>query len=148
MRLAYRERPAQAAALSCAPFAVFVVVVRQGYILLLRAPGSDAFQVPSGAVEADEDLTTAALRELRGASGEFEVSDLRCFSATKVAYDPLLPDLLSIGFVCRYRSGVVVPGDDMANSELRWVQADEAATMPLVVPSAPELLREAVAALR
>lgn len=143
--VADRRKPRR---LSCAPLGVFVVVVRSNdEVLLLRAPGEERYEVPNGAVEAREDPTDAARRELHEEVGSIEVGELVCFSARTVVYDPLLPDLVSIGFVCRYESGEPVPGDDMAGSEVRWMGLGEAASVRLAVPESPDVVAAAVAAL-
>ncbi len=133
----------------CAPFAVYVVLFDHAdRVLLLRAPGNEAFEVISGAVEAGENLVDAAKRELREEAGNLEVSEPVCFAADKVTYDSLLPSLISVGFACRYRSGDLVPGDDMAGSEFRWCAADEAASTPVFIPSITDWYARALAVVR
>jgi catechol 2,3-dioxygenase-like lactoylglutathione lyase family enzyme/8-oxo-dGTP pyrophosphatase MutT (NUDIX family) len=144
--VADRRKPRRFA---CSPMGVFVVVFDdEDRALVLRPPGDDRFQVPNGAVEADEDPADAARRELVEEAGPIATGPLWCFSAYSVDYDDLLPRLTSIGFVTRYVSGTPLAGDDMLGSEVRWAGLDELAPKTLFIPGDPERLRQALRVLR
>lgn len=143
--VADRRKPRRFA---CAPMGVFVVVAdEQDRVLVLRPPDDDRFQVPNGAVEADEDPVDAARRELAEEAGPVETGPLACFAAYAVDYDELLPRLVSMGFVTRYVSGTPVAGDDMLGSEVHWATLDELTPDTLFIPSDPQQLRQALAVL-
>lgn len=140
--------PVKARRFACAPVGVFVMVVdSEDRFLLLRAPDRPTFEVPSGAVEAGEDLEQAARRELAEETGAVQVGPLSCIHAYTVPYHPRLPPLVSVGFVARLQSGTVVPGDDMAGGEVRWagVPEVESGEVRVSVPTDTALFARALA---
>ena len=62
-------------------------------------------------------------------------------------FDAAVPVMLSIAYVATYLGGDVVPGSDMAMSDVRWasVAEIERGEVSLLVPSQPWLFRRAVA---
>ena len=57
-------------------------------------------------------------------------------------YDDSVTHMLSLAFVASYDGGEVVPGDDMAGSEVRWASLEEVRSLPSLIPnSRPSLVR-------
>ena len=62
-------------------------------------------------------------------------------------FDSAIPAMLSIDYVATYLGGDVVPGSDMAMSDIRWAGIDEIerGEVGLVTPTQPWLFRRALA---
>jgi 8-oxo-dGTP pyrophosphatase MutT (NUDIX family) len=116
---------------ACTPAAVLAFVVDERERLLLLscpdkrdAPGK--WEVVNGALEAGETLLEGALRELHEEAGErLHVRPLGVIHAYTFRYDESIPYMIGVCFLLAYEGGEVVPGDDMAGSEVRWVSLDE-----------------------
>jgi 8-oxo-dGTP pyrophosphatase MutT (NUDIX family) len=125
------------------PASVLVFVLDEaGRILLLRSPRRRGWEVISGAFEADETALDAAMRELREEAGaQIRVRPLGVLHASTFYLDAMVPLMLSIAFVMRYEGGQVLPGDDMAGSEIWWATSEELTDndVPIVAPGEPEL---------
>jgi GrpB-like predicted nucleotidyltransferase (UPF0157 family)/ADP-ribose pyrophosphatase YjhB (NUDIX family) len=105
------------------PAAVVVSIVNWREELLLlesqRRPG--LWEPVSGAVEHDETLLEAALREVREEAGpDLRVRPLGVVHASTFAYDPRVPRMISVVYLMAHDGGAVVPGDDMRGSGVRW----------------------------
>jgi 8-oxo-dGTP pyrophosphatase MutT (NUDIX family)/predicted enzyme related to lactoylglutathione lyase len=136
--------------LACAPVGVFVVVVDdRDRVLVLREPTTGRLEVPNGAMEPAEDPADTARRELREEAGaSLEVGPMRCYAAFNVEYHPHLPPLVSVGFVCAYRFGTAVAGDDMAGCEVDWLTMSDLMKPELAIPADPDVLAAAITVLR
>ncbi len=108
-------------------------------VLLLRAPARRrGWEIVNGGLEAGESLEEGARREVAEEAGpDVRIDLLGTVHANTYHYDDQIPHMISTFFLGHYRGGEVVPGDDMAGSELRWATRDEvrasmAAGEPLV----------------
>ena len=111
--------------------AVLVFIVDPGTrrFLLLSSPSKRArpgWEVVNGGMEAGETVLEAVLRESAEEAGpSVALQPLGTVHAWTWRYDDAVTHMLSIAFVCAYLGGEVVPGDDMAASEVRWASLDE-----------------------
>lgn len=108
---------------------VFIVDSATERILLLSSPakrGRPGWETVNGGLEAGETLLEGLAREVAEEAGPSVAIDvLGTVHAWTWRYDDLVPHMLSIAYVARYLGGEVVPGDDMAGSEVRWASMDD-----------------------
>jgi 8-oxo-dGTP diphosphatase len=137
-----------------APFAVAVAVVmidanERSLLLGSEKRGVHTWEIPSGALEAEETILDAAAREIREELGpNVRWSPLGVAHAYTIRYDDAVERLVSVVYVASYQGGEVVPGDDMRGAQVRWVSTDELDRVPVAVPSAPWILERAVQLFR
>ena len=124
------------------PAAVFVFIVRDDQrVLLLRQPGASGWRPVGGAVEADETLLEAALRETAEEIGaSVRVRPLGVAHAWTYCFDDNVRQMIDVAWVMAYQGGEVIPGSDMAGSEWRWWVPDEVDNLLLHVPEGVEWL--------
>ena len=131
---------------SCYAVGVDVYLIdAQERFLLLRHPETRNYEVVNGGVEAGESLAEAALREVGEEAGPaVEARLLAPFDAGTHVYFGM--PLISVGYVAEYVRGEVVPGDDMAGSDVLWATADEieAQGLHLGIPEESEAFRRAL----
>ncbi len=138
---------------ACSPCAVgaFIVDERERLLLLScpdkrRSPGK--WEIVSGALEAGETLLEGVLREVREEAGpQIRVRPLGVIHAYTFHYDESVRYMLHVCFLLAYEGGEVVPGDDVAGSEARWVSLDEleSGSVEILIPSwYPWLPRHAI----
>jgi 8-oxo-dGTP pyrophosphatase MutT (NUDIX family) len=134
---------------ACFPAAILGFIVnRADEILLLSHPARNGWQVVAGAIEDGESPVAALLREVSEEIGpEVRIRPVASVHTFLYRYDAAVQAMLSIAYVATYISGEVVPGDDMARSEVWWAGAREIASDEtiLVVPSQRWLFRRALA---
>lgn len=104
----------------------------------------------NGGLEAGETLLEGAAREVAEEAGpDVGLDVLGTAHAMTWRYDDRVPHMISTFFVARYLGGEVVPGDDMAGSEVRWATLEEVRTMAgageATVPAEPWLFERAFA---
>lgn len=120
------------------PAAVLVYVVDDGgRVLLLSDRDSEAWEVVSGALEADETVLDGALREAREELGSaVRLRPLGPVHVASIHYDAKIRDMIDIGYLFAYEGGEIVPGDDAAGFAFRWWTLDELAKddVRVVVP--------------
>ena len=110
------------------PAAVLVYVVDDAGRLLLLSEDQSAWEVVSGALEADETVLDGALREAREELGSaVRLRPLGTVHVSTVHYDAKIRDMIDIGYLLAYEGGEVVPGDDAAGFAHRWWTLDELA---------------------
>ena len=115
---------------ACIPAAILAFIVNDDErILMLAHPNSKGrWEVINGALEHGETLLAGCLREIREEAGDqIEVRPLSLFHGYSFPYDENVPHMLSLCYLFACEGGDVIPGDDMANSQVRWVGADEIA---------------------
>jgi 8-oxo-dGTP pyrophosphatase MutT (NUDIX family) len=138
---------------ACAPCAVAAFIVDERERLLLLscpdkrgAPGK--WEVVNGALEAGETLLQGVLREVREEAGpQIRVRPLGVIHAYTFRYDESIQHMNAVCFLLAYEGGEVVPGDDMAGSEVRWTSLDEleSGVVEILIPSFyPWLPRHAI----
>jgi len=132
---------------ACFPAAVLGFIVDDhGRFLLMSRPDGDGWQVVAGALEADESPLEALIRETREEAGlDLRLQPLGVVHAFLYPYDPNVTSMLSIAYVAHYLGGKVVPGSDMAGSEVGWFDLDDiiAEGFGLSVPEQPWLFERA-----
>jgi len=105
------------------PAAVIVLIVNEKEELLLlsnpkRPPWWEAV---NGAVDADETILEAALREVREEAGEaIRVRPLGIVHVSTFTFDTHAHHMISITYLMAYQGGEVIPGDDMRDSGVMW----------------------------
>lgn len=108
---------------------VFIVDPTTRRFLLLSSPAKRArpgWEIVNGGLEAGETLLEGASREVAEEAGpDVRLDIVGTVHAWTYRYDDDVPHMLSIAFVAAYLGGDVVPGDDMAGSEVRWTTIDE-----------------------
>jgi NADH pyrophosphatase NudC (nudix superfamily) len=112
----------------CHPAVVqaFIVDDYDQILLLSRPAFPESWEVVSGALEAEETILEAVLREVREEIGDqVRVHPLGTVHARTFAYDSRIQYVLSIGYLLTYEGGTVHPGDDMEGSEARWWRWEE-----------------------
>lgn len=128
---------------ACLPAALLVFIINEREeFLMLRHPGRAGWEVVNGAMEANETATAGGLREVQEEAGpDVRVRLLGPVHIQNFHYDQRVRYMLSLSFVAAYERGAVVPGDDMAGSEVGWFDLAtlEDESFPVLVPPAPEL---------
>ncbi|MCA9967678.1 MAG: NUDIX hydrolase [Anaerolineales bacterium] len=107
------------------PVAVQAIIVNdQEQILLLSSPHRnrpDEWQTVSGALETEETILDAVLREVREEAGAaVRVRPLGVVHARTFHYDAHVRYAIGIYYLLAYEGGTVEPGDDMRDSQARW----------------------------
>ena len=119
----------------CSPTAVLGVIFRSDEQVLLFSKGPGRWRVISGAVEREENIRDAAVREVAEEAGpDVKVRPLGAIHAFRYAHNPSVIPLVCIPYLLEYQSGEVVPGDDMAGAELGWYSVDQIEQMHISVP--------------
>ena len=117
-----------------------VVVSPQETTLLLSSPTRNpdgAWQVVSGALEANETILAGVLRETREELGNvIQMRPLGTIHAQTFHYDENVQYMIAIYYLLAYESGEIHPGDDMLGSQYRWWSLAELADekVKVVVP--------------
>jgi 8-oxo-dGTP pyrophosphatase MutT (NUDIX family) len=135
---------------SCFPAAIlgFVVNADEEILLLSHPARKGTWEVINGAVEEGESPVEALLRETSEEAGpNVVIRPVASVHTWRYRFDPAVPAMFSIGYVATYLGGDVVPGSDMALSDVRWATLAEIerGDVRLLVPSQPWLLRRALA---
>lgn len=125
-----------------------ILINQQEQILLLNSPTrKQGWQVVSGGLEAGETVQDGTLREVREELGTaVRVRPLGVVHAQSFHYDESVRYMVGIYSLLAYEGGDIVPGDDMAGSEMRWFSLAELQTEPLNrhVTAQPWMLARAV----
>lgn len=121
------------------PAAIIALVINpDGRFLMLSHPNSNGQWEPiNGGMDADETIIECVMREVQEEGGpQIKVRPLGVAHAYTFRYDKRVSHVLSICYLLEYLGGEVIPGDDMVNSEVRWLTVEEleSAAYPVVVP--------------
>lgn len=104
--------------------------------MLLSSPTrnqKNEWQVISGGMDANETILDAATREAYEEAGSgIEIRPLGVVHSQTFTYDSNIPYMHSIHYLFHFLGGVVVPGDDMVGSQVRWWQLDELADSNII----------------
>jgi 8-oxo-dGTP diphosphatase len=128
---------------------VAVIVREDERILMLASPNRpNKWEPPNGAFDGGETILDGLLREIHEEAGErLQVRPLGALHTYTFRYDDSIRYMVSIVYLFAYEGGEVIPGDDMAGSEVLWMSADEATSglYNIIVPSEqPWLFQRAV----
>ena len=117
---------------------VFIIDPATRRFLLLSSPakrGRPGWEVVNGGLEAGETLLEGVRREVAEEAGpEVRLQVLGSVHSWTWRYDDSVTHMLSLAFVASYLGGDVVPGDDMAGSQVRWATLDEIRSLPALIP--------------
>jgi len=132
---------------ACSPVAVLVFIVneREEILLLSHPDRQGAWEVVNGAMEAEETVLQAALRETYEEAGtNLRVRPLGTVHVSTFHYDESVRYMLSVGYLLAYDGGIIQPGDDMHGSDFRWWSLDELASpkVRLLIPPGEKWLIE------
>ena len=107
----------------------FIIDPSTRRFLLLSSPakrGRAGWEIVNGGLEGGETLIDGVTREVAEEAGPaVQMRVLGTVHASTWRYDDLIPHMISTFFVASYLGGEVVPGDDMAGSEVWWATLDE-----------------------
>ena len=137
---------------ACSAVAVQGIIVNQeGKVLLLSSPVRNkdgAWQVISGALEAQETILDGTLREIGEEVGEnVHVRPLGPVHVHTFNYDESVTYMIGVYYLLAYEGGPVQPGDDMRGSEFRWWSVEELVANNVKLDVPPEgiwILKRAV----
>jgi class 3 adenylate cyclase/8-oxo-dGTP pyrophosphatase MutT (NUDIX family) len=137
-------------AFPCFPAAILGYVINaDDEVLLLSHPASkNRWAVISGGMHEGESPAAALVREVSEEAGpHVMIRPVGLVHTYLYRFDSAIPAMLSIDYAATYLGGDVVPGSDMAMSDIRWAGIDEIerGEVSLVVPTQPWLIRRAVA---
>jgi ADP-ribose pyrophosphatase YjhB (NUDIX family) len=118
-----KERPFTTSAIALQA----IIINKQEQILLLNSPTrNQGWQVISGALDAGETILDGVCREVAEEAGaEVQARPLGVVHAVTFHYDTAVQFMVGIYYLMAYEGGKIVPGDDMAGSEVRWWSLDE-----------------------
>ncbi len=123
---------------------VAYVIDEQERLLLFKHPRRTHWEVISGALEAEETVWQAALREVAEEAGPgLQVQPLGALHTATFRFDDNNHYMLSLSLLLAARGGAASAGDDMAGSEVRWFTFDELddPALPLLPPTDQAWLR-------
>jgi 8-oxo-dGTP pyrophosphatase MutT (NUDIX family) len=135
---------------ACFPAAIMALILdADDRVLLFSHPArGDGWQVVSGAIEEGESPVAALLREVREEAGPaVSIRPVGSAHTWLHRFDSAVPAMMSIAYVATYLGGEVLPGSDMAGSDVRWATLAEIerGDVSLLLPRQPWLLRRAIA---
>lgn len=126
----------------------FIVREDERILMLAHPQRPTRWEPPNGAFDGGETILDGLLREIREEAGEhIQVRPLGALHSYTFRYDDSIPHMVSIVYLFAYEGGEVIPGDDMAGSQVLWMSADEALSglYNIIVPSEqPWLFQRAV----
>lgn len=137
---------------ACSPVSVVVLVVNdQEQFLFGHHRTRQRWEAVSGALEAEESVLDAAMRELREEMGPaIRARPLGVVHASTFRYDDNARFMIGIVYLMAYEGGDVVPDDDMGGSGHRWVGRDAllSGELEVWIPRQGWILRRAIAMYR
>lgn len=124
---------------------VSFILDEQERILMLANPkyGGNKWEPPNGAYNGNETLLEAAIREAREEAGaNIRIRPLCVLHAYNFPYDNGLRYMISVAFLFAYLGGDIIPGDDMAGSDVKWMTLSEihSGQYQIIVPQQQEWL--------
>lgn len=128
---------------------VAFIINEQEQILMLSSPKRPGkWEPPNGAYDGNETLLDGLLREIREEAGEqIRVRPLCALHTYTFRYDDIVQYMVSIAYLFVHEGGDVVPGDDMAGSQYRWLSSSDvdSGAYDIIVPrSQPWMFHRAV----
>jgi 8-oxo-dGTP pyrophosphatase MutT (NUDIX family) len=112
----------------CSPAAVLAFIVDQSerFLMLAHPSRPDRWEPVNGALDAEETILEAVLRETSEEAGDqIQVRPLGTVHAYTYRFDDSAQFMISIAYLLAYEGGEVIPGDDMTGSEVRWMTVEE-----------------------
>lgn len=132
---------------ACSPVAVMALIVneREEILLMCHPDQRGAWEVINGAMEAEETVLQAVLRETHEEAGaDLRVRPLGTVHVSAFHYDENVRYMLSVAYLLAYEGGKIQPGDDMCGSKYRWWSLEELASpeVKLLIPPGEKWLVE------
>ncbi len=94
---------------------------RERHLLFTHPKRSGQWQVISGAVEREESILDAVLREVREEAGpDITVRPLGAVHTFSYPYREHMPALISVAYLLAYEGGRIIPGDDLTGADYAW----------------------------
>lgn len=123
----------------CSPAAVaaFIVDAQERILMLSNPKRPGKWEVVNGALDAEETILEAVLRETCEEAGDqIQVRPLGTIHTYTFRYDDNVQYMITTAYLLAYGGGAVIPGDDMAGSEARWFTLDEieSGALQIIVP--------------
>ena len=141
-----RSRTITAGFYPCYPVAVLAFILDEdGRILLLSRPdGKSVWEVPSGAIEADETILEGVLREAREEVGNtVSLKPLGTLHTQTVGFRAI--PLISVAYLLAYEGGVIETGSDMCQARANWWSLEQLSALEIAIPDGQTwLFRRAV----
>ena len=123
---------------ACSPAGVVVFIIDdRERILLLSHPNRTGWEAVNGALEANETVLQASLRETQEEVGaDLRVRPLGTVHAYTFRYDSKVQHMISLCYLVAFEGGQICPGDDMEGSDFRWWRLEdlEKENVALLVP--------------
>lgn len=106
---------------------IALIIDSQERFLMLSSPKrSGRWECVNGAYDAEESVMDGFLREIREEAGDnVRVRPITAIHTYNFHYDDTIPLMISIVFLFEYLGGDIIPGDDMAGSDVKWMTLDD-----------------------
>jgi 8-oxo-dGTP pyrophosphatase MutT (NUDIX family) len=106
---------------------IALIIDQQERFLMLSSPKhAGKWEPVNGAYDANETILEGLKREIREEAGtEIQVRPISAVHSYNFRYDEIVPKMVSIVFLFEYLGGEVIPGDDMADSQIKWMSLEE-----------------------
>ncbi len=121
------------------PAALIALIINQAeqFLMLSHPKAEGAWEPINGGMDAEETVLEGMYREITEEAGSHvQVHPLGTVHTYTFSYDVQVPIMFSIWYLFVHQSGEIVPGDDMAGSEVQWLSVEEieSNTYDILVP--------------
>jgi len=116
----------------------FIINKEERFLMLSSPKHPNQWEPVDGAYDGGETILEGMLREIREEAGEqVQVRPISAVHTFNFHYDETIPHMISIVFLFEYLGGEVIPGDDMAGSEVKWMSVEDinSGDYQIIVPS-------------
>ncbi len=132
---------------SAAATLMFIVDENERFLMLSRPKHPGQWEVVCGAIDAAETILDCVLRETREELGEqVQVRPLGVLHAYTFRFDDNVQYMLGVAYLLAYEGGDMIPGHEMAGSEVHWFRIDEVESgkFDVIVPQQHWMFRRAL----